>query len=584
MGNSHSHSVPATLHHSASFTEKPRRQAATVREIRKRPSFAAALNCTSSRPFSETAFSASSSQLDRDGRDSDAHGSERPPLHALVSVDLLDDETVSSYKKFLKQYPEYQLTWVVDALRRSDFARLDHAGETYVDFMGGSLYPDSLVRTHTDFLRNNILGNTHSVSNSSRLSATCASEARREILSFFRAPPGYTVIFTPNATGALKLVGESFPFVDGSKYILGADSHNSVHGIRRFAERRGATVHYLESTLRGGVDPEETKALLLEHQPKDSAAAPSLFALTGQSNVTNAKNPLSLLGFAENLGYNTLLDAAALVPTSSFSLTSTPADAVAISFYKMFGFPTGIGALIVKESFLKKLERPWFAGGTVDIVQAPGSIFTMVDNPHEQFEDGTINYLNLCAITEGLRFLSKYIPFLPLRLSSLTHYLISSLSEIHYEGTSKPVVRIVSRRPAKRVMSIGEPSDTGFTISLIFLDVKGEMIPNSFIEHAASARRISLRTGCMCNPGGVTALLDLREEMNKLYPGVTMADFEKYLGIEAGVVRISLGLASNFSDMLKVVQFAESIGRERDRDVMWQAYLADKANGNAGGH
>jgi selenocysteine lyase/cysteine desulfurase len=88
----------------------------------------------------------------------------------------------------------------------------------------------------------------------------------------------------------------------------------------------------------------------------------SLFALTGQSNISNHKHPLSLLSFASSLGYHTLLDAAALAPTSRIDLTATPADAMAVSFYKMFGYPTGVGALIAKKDFLAKLKRPWFSG------------------------------------------------------------------------------------------------------------------------------------------------------------------------------------------------------------------------------
>jgi len=59
---------------------------------------------------------------------------------------------------------------------------------------------------------------------------------------------------------------------------------------------------------------------------------------------------------------------------------------MAVSFYKMFGFPTGVGALVVKKSFLAHLRRPWFAGGTVDLVQVPGDIITRASIPHEQFE------------------------------------------------------------------------------------------------------------------------------------------------------------------------------------------------------
>lgn len=90
--------------------------------------------------------------------------------------------------------------------------------------------------------------------------------------------------------------------------------------------------------------------------------------------------------YASSLGYHVLLDAAALAPTSTFSLTDHPVDAMAISFYKMFGFPTGVGALIVKRTFLSELKRPWFSGGTVDIVQVPGNIVTRSAELHEQFE------------------------------------------------------------------------------------------------------------------------------------------------------------------------------------------------------
>lgn len=59
---------------------------------------------------------------------------------------------------------------------------------------------------------------------------------------------------------------------------------------------------------------------------------------------------------------------------------------MAVSFYKMFGYPTGIGALVVRESFLELLERPWFAGGTVDVVQVPGMLMTRTAKLHERFE------------------------------------------------------------------------------------------------------------------------------------------------------------------------------------------------------
>ncbi|PPQ93853.1 hypothetical protein CVT25_013562 [Psilocybe cyanescens] len=497
--------------------------------------------------------------------------------YAPVTAYLDSNEEEKAFEAFLQEYPEYQLTWILDTLRRTDFARLERAGETYVDYMGGSLYPESLIRAHTDFLNGSILGNTHSVSNTSKLSLKCADDARQAVLSHFKASSDYTVVFTANASGALKLVAEAYPFTQGSSLVLGADAHNSVHGIREFAKFKNAEVAYIPSTSRGGFDVPTAKNTLLQNRPRSKDASPSLFIQTSQSNITNSKTPLSMTEYAASLGYHVVVDGAALAPTSIVNISEYPIDAMAVSFYKMFGYPTGVGALIVKKSFLAQLRRPWFAGGTVDVVQVPGNIMTRAHEMHEQFEDGTINYLQLSAITNGLRFLSAYLPFLPLRLSSLIFHLTSTLSKIRHDSSGRPVVQILSRAPTKRLRSVGDQSDAGSILALLFFNPSGEMLPNSFIEYAASTQNISLRTGCMCNPGGAAAILDIVEEMGRLYPGVTLQDFEDKMGRELGVVRISLGIATNFHDAWRVTQFVASIGNEFMRQKLWKQWEATRS-------
>lgn len=212
------------------------------------------------------------------------------------------------------------------------------------------------------------------------------------------------MVFTANATAALKLVGESFPFSKNGTYVLGADSHNSLHGIREFSYKAGSHVIYIESTSQGGLNESfaqvrfwsrslvlsslnlRSQSILMTHRPRSKGNSKALFALTGTSNISNSKNPLSLIKYASSLGYSTLLDAAALAPHSIISLWETPVDAMAVSFYKMIGFPTGVGALVVKKSFLAQLKRPWFSGGNVDVVQVPGRLVTRSHELHEQFE------------------------------------------------------------------------------------------------------------------------------------------------------------------------------------------------------
>jgi molybdenum cofactor sulfurtransferase len=109
--------------------------------------------------------------------------------------------------------------------------------------------------------------------------------------------------------------------------------------------------------------------------------------ITGQSNVTGIRPSLSILNDAKEAGFSTLIDAAALAASTRVSLQQNPsADAIAVSFYKMFGYPTGVGALIAKKSFLSALARTWFSGGTVDFVQAPGTLTLHAKDLNARFE------------------------------------------------------------------------------------------------------------------------------------------------------------------------------------------------------
>jgi len=194
-------------------------------------------------------------------------------------------------------------------------------------------------------------------------------------------------------------------------------------------------------------------------------------------------------------------------------------------------------------------------------------------------KDGTVNYLHFSAIKDGLCFLSAYLPFLPLRLSSLLLHPLSALTQLRHDSTGNSVVRILSKLPSGRVRTVGEQSDVGSVMSLVFLGVDYSRTPTPdghsplhffisiitsialgrndakfFLQCAASMRRISLRTGCMYNPGGVAAMLGPEEQglMQQLLPGVTVHDVMEKLG-QAGVVRIRPGLASNFQDVWKLV-------------------------------
>src|SRR5262249_55803378 len=149
--------------------------------------------------------------------------------------DLACDDQIAAEAAFAKSHPAYATTSVIDTLRASQYSRLDSSEHIYLDYTGAGLYARSQVEAHTDLLARNILGNPHSGNLASRAMTAWVRRGRTRVLEYFRASPDeYEVIFTANATGALKQVAESYPFGPGGRYLLTADNHNSVNGIREF--------------------------------------------------------------------------------------------------------------------------------------------------------------------------------------------------------------------------------------------------------------------------------------------------------------------------------------------------------------
>ena len=171
----------------------------------------------------------------------------------------------SAYRDFFAGFPSYGRT--IDLLREQEFGRLDEHHHVYLDYTGGGLYPASLVQEHAALLQAAVLGNPHSQNPASLASTHLVEQARADVLRYFRADPDdYLVIFTSNASGALKLLGESYPFAPGGRFVLVADNHNSVHGIREFARRGGAAISYIP------LDPQSLRAPDVEPYLKQPTA------------------------------------------------------------------------------------------------------------------------------------------------------------------------------------------------------------------------------------------------------------------------------------------------------------------------
>jgi molybdenum cofactor sulfurtransferase len=460
----------------------------------------------------------------------------------------LEAFTKEAEAAFRRAHQHHAETAVLDELRRTDYARLDRGGHVYLDYTGAGLYADSQLREHFELLRTNVFGNPHSLNPTSAAMTELVERARASVLAFFDASPDeYVAIFTPNATGALRLVGEAYPFHAGDRFLPTFDNHNSVNGIREFARARGAETTYVPSEAP---DLRVDEELLARYLTEVSGEHHNLFAYPAQSNFSGVQHPLAWIEQAHEKGWDVLLDAAAYVPTNQLDLSCWHPDFVALSFYKMFGWPTGVGALLARREALAKLERPWFSGGTIvaAFVQrewyqsAPGAA---------HFEDGTVNFLNLPAVEIGLRLLERIgIDTIHARAEALGSWLIESLRSLRHTNGA-PAATIYGPRDFER---------RGATIAFNFLHPDGRVVDERYVDRLARQHTISLRTGCFCNPGaGEVAFTISRETLvgGEFGQGMTLDDYIGALGLPSGgAVRASLGLASNVADVDRFTTFA----------------------------
>jgi selenocysteine lyase/cysteine desulfurase len=460
--------------------------------------------------------------------------------------------------RFLADYPEYEHTRALDDVRRTEYGYLDRDDHVYLDYAGAGLGAGTQYRAHAERLTDHFFGNPHSENPASRASTELVEQARAAVLAHFNASPEeYAVIFTANATAACRLVGEAYPFEQDNRFVLTADNHNSVNGIREYARANRTSTKYVPGTgddLR--VDGDVLGAVLADH-PRKLRGPAGLFAYPAQSNFSGVRHPLDWIDLAHQHGFDVLLDAAAFVPTSPLDLSAVHPDFVTVSWYKLFGYPTGLGCLIARREALGRLRRPWFSGGTIHAVSVQGDWHAMAGG-EEAFEDGTVNFLAIPDVEFGLRWLRDLgVEAIGERVRCLTGWLLHRLSGLTHDNGAAMA----------RIYGPQDTAGRGGTVAFNFLDPDGRVVDERLVEREAAAARISLRTGCFCNPGAGELAFNIGSTSLRGRIGRRVRTIDDYLRVlklpSGGAVRVSFGLASNVADVEGLIAFAERTYRDR---------------------
>lgn len=268
------------------------------------------------------------------------------------------------------------------------------------------MYSSQQLKDHVTDLSSQLYSNPHSRSPSSKLTTSLIDSTRELVLRHFGTDTDhYDVVFTAGCTAALNLLCHAFPWCGAScnpspgdaasVFCYLDDNHTSVVGMREVALKEGAKV------LCVSAKDIRAPTLPVSPLPPSTPFPPSpphhLFACPAQSNFCGLKYPLSwcedipsgrlVVPGCEGMqgGWCVVLDAAALVSTSPLVLSPSGPHFVTLSFYKMFGFPTGLGALLVRKDCAVLLSKAYYGGGTVKATDSWSGFHMPRDQLHERY-------------------------------------------------------------------------------------------------------------------------------------------------------------------------------------------------------
>ena len=332
-------------------------------------------------------------------------------------------------------------------------------------------------------------------------------------------------------------MGSNFRWSESSTFAYTLQNHTSVVGLRAYAIEAGASVKPCIVGQQQHCNTQEQEHSLLfsselctvrsceslrsPTERKDDGVncntGVSLFAFPGEDNFSGQIFDVDALADAAKDAkgrWYVLVDAARYAACFPIDLSKhRSVDFMSISFYKIFGFPTGVGALIARRSALSEaLCKKYFGGGTVRALD-PFSHFVRLKKPstEEAWEDGTIPYdlipMLLCGLQKveriGMQTISSHV----VRLTAYTVHSLQSLRHSKSSGGRHAVLVYghpslpSGTTPYDGVKNSARQGEFGGIIAFNVIAANGSIIGYTEVERVLRVNRICVRVGCFCNPG-----------------------------------------------------------------------------------
>lgn len=407
-------------------------------------------------------------------------------------------------------------------------------GQHYLDHAGATLYSSSQIDSIADDLKGNVYANPHT----SKETEDLIDQVRYRVLQFFNTSSAdYQVIFNRGATDGLKSIAECFDFGRNGQFVHLRSCHTSVLGMR-------------ETVRTDRISPVEVEDLQKVRHMTGEPGSNSLLVYPAQCNFNGFKYDLGLIEALhqqdQDSNWFVCLDAAAFVSTSYLDLSKYQPDFVVLSFYKLFGYPTGLGALLVSRRGEGALAKRYYGGGTVLIAMSGSNFHQKRYALQDHFQDGTLPFLSIISLLAGFKTIERLVPpkadqhsiqRIAAHTFQLGKYLFNELKKLRYQN-GRPVVEFYTQS------NYETSTDQGGVVTFNVLHSDGNYVGFSEFNCMAELHSIRLRVGCFCNPGACQRALRLTDDdlMRHYKSGHVCGDsVDLFNNVPTGAIRVSVG-------------------------------------------
>lgn len=279
---------------------------------------------------------------------------------------------------------------------KKDFPYFQNSDIIYLDNAATTQKPKEVVNSQIEYYEH-YCSNTHRSNFGHANKATQNFENARKVLKeFINASKNEELIFTKGVSESINFIAESFAKDFKTVIISSLEHHSNI-----------VPWHMQGRTLGNGLEVvrcDENLSFDFAHFEELLKNNPNAFvSVTHISNAFGKIHDIkAICELAHKYEAVVMIDGAQSLAHMKVDMKDIDADFFAISAHKTFG-PTGVGAIYVKEKYLKDLKPYQTGGATIDQVDFEKS--TLLDAPYK-FEAGTQNIAGIIGFAAALEYLN----------------------------------------------------------------------------------------------------------------------------------------------------------------------------------